>query len=68
MRLWKQKGKQYWILPTSGQQLIIVNNDWIKLYNQKVEKAKRLDYYSLNKMAYFATPCGKLSERKQPKK
>ena len=68
MRKWELTGLRHWVLPTSGHKLIVVNNRYIKEYNKLVERKKQLNIYDLERMAYFATPCGKLSERKQPKK
>ena len=59
-KLHKKTGKRYFVIPESDTKCIVVNNDWLKYYNRKVPKSKRLTFKELCEMAYYSTGRGKL--------
>ena len=61
-------GKRYWVIPKSEYRLMVVNNDWVKKFNQLVEKKHRLDIVRLSKEAYYVTGEGTLRKRTLNKK
>lgn len=61
-KLHKLTGKRYWIVPGT-KNLLVVNNDFIKQYNRKCPKHKRIDHIKLNDMAYYCTGHSTHNER-----
>ena len=57
LRMHQTTGKRYYIVPKSKHRLMIVDNTFVKIYNKY--SAHKIDTYSLEKMAYYATPAGK---------
>lgn len=60
-KLHKLTGKQYHVVPKSQNSLMVVDNSYIKYYNQNVPKSKRIDIRKLSEMSYYST---KLSHQK----
>jgi len=59
--LHQKTGKRYYVIPTVNK-CIVVNNDWLKLYNksQKKNKQPTLTHKQLTEMAYYDTGRGNL--------
>jgi hypothetical protein len=53
-KLHKRDGKRYHVIP-DGNQLIVVNNESIKVINRGLPKAKRLTIIDLLKLSYYST-------------
>lgn len=61
-------GKQYHVVPTSDGKLIVINNDYIKFYNQinKKDKKNHIDINKLLRMAYYSTSSRGVRELPKP--
>jgi len=59
-KLHKLTGKQYFIVPRTKTSLMVVNNDYIKWYNQQASKhkQKKITHPQLLEMCFYKTPSG----------
>jgi hypothetical protein len=64
-RLHKTTGKRYHVVPAGPTKLMVVDNNWIKLYNQSLPKNKRITINDLLKMSYYSTPLQGLNREKK---
>lgn len=56
--------KQFWIMPDSDNDCVIVDNNFIKYYNKNVKKSNRIDFRKLEAIAYYKTPSHSLIKPK----
>jgi hypothetical protein len=56
--LHKRTGKQYFIVPENKTKMMIVNNDFMRIYNKGSQK--KITYQELCRMAYYTTGRGVL--------
>lgn len=59
-------GKRHFVIPFGEQELIVVNNHWLKIYNKKVGTGQRRTYKQLIESAYYATKAGNLHRERMP--
>jgi hypothetical protein len=57
-RMHKLTGKRYHVVPGAKNKLIVVDNTFVKIYNEKaknIKGTKRIDFDDLIKMSYYST-------------
>lgn len=54
------RGKQYFVMPTPGNRLAVVDNTYINEYNRNANKLglSKITYVDLLEMCYYKTPAG----------
>ena len=60
---WKSTGHRHYVVMDSDASLLVVDNSFIKRYNQ-INKHKKIDHIKLMEMALYATPQGTYFKRK----
>ena len=63
----KLTGKRYHVVPGGKNKLIVVDNTFVKIYNEKAKTlkgAKRIDFDDLIKMSYYSTSLQSLTRVK----
>lgn len=57
-KMHKLTGKQYFVVPKTKTSCMVVDNTFIKAYNQNVPKNKRITHVDLLRMCYYKTASG----------
>lgn len=64
-KLHKLTGKQYFVVPKTKTSCMVVDNTFIKIYNQNASKmkVKKITYPDLLRMCYYKTSAGAYKNR-----